>query len=563
MAKQLPCLPAELLSQIFLEVDPHTLYTSIRCLSREWKKQVEENLLKSEFESNRWRVGLRVTRKPKSGKQWRGGIVGSQGALAPGAEWEQIKSKVEAFNGGSSQEELDRAHGQAQERHTKLILERHGALEDELPAAMVGEPFSPLTHVVPLHFKCYKGDSAMLHFGTRSAEWHALFETGKEEGESSRLDLDFSIVWRFPGDGQSDDELDGWGVPDQENGWLSRFYCSDFDMTSNVEPFEIQEDVQQVLTTTPLARRVRQRQVILQQESSHPDISSKPTLEWSDQGHEYMSLCLSLGTEFFVRRSAQANLLMRRLEVEAEADKQRQSNGHKRERREMPSRIPSAISTPQRSNSSVANSPSCKSLVDPNNRLQGKRNASTAQSSGMTTPMTWSQGARTSSSSSSTPSYATIASTPTVGCLSPRGLVFRSKALPRIAKLQQDSQLYGRIRAPYPSTNVSGYSSVKHQSRTDDKRAEVMSSSSGSLETTMSSSSITSPTSDLSLSSSPRRHLLGHSSAPRACFSAQLYHSSPSSLALHWTARADSPNLFTRNMLHTSSIPITTWAWTR
>lgn len=38
---------------------------------------------------------------------------------------------------------------------------------------------------------------------------------------------------------------------------------------------------------------------------------------WSDKGHEYINLNLNLGIEFFVRRSAKANLLHRKLEEEA------------------------------------------------------------------------------------------------------------------------------------------------------------------------------------------------------------------------------------------------------
>ena len=60
----------------------------------------------------------------------------------------------------------------------------------------------------------------------------------------------------------------------------------------------------------------------------HPELQShleddtddeKRPLVWSDEGHEYLSLDLSLGMEFFVRRSARANQLLRRLEAEAVA----------------------------------------------------------------------------------------------------------------------------------------------------------------------------------------------------------------------------------------------------
>jgi hypothetical protein len=544
---ELPRLPAELLSQIFLEVDPHTLYTSIRCLSREWRKQVEENLLKSEFVTSRWRVGLRVTRKPKNGKAWRGGIAGQEGELAPGAEWIRIRREVEEAHHDATEEEKSEAMQRARDAYTHRVISRQGAREDELPDYLQEDSSSSLTHVLPLQFKAYNGESAMLQFGTASADWYAMFESEVEEaGEgsstsnnSSRLDLDFSIVWRFPGDGQDGSDGDGWGVPDQENGWLSRFYCSNFD-TSDAA---LQED-STVLHTTPLARRVRKRKLTLQPESCHPDLNpSDSTLEWSDEGHEYMSLCLSLGTEFFVRRSAQANFLMRRLETEAEA-------GEDRRRRRIggsSSSVSSTAPTPRRDLAASSSSSLRMSLTDPiTRRLQDKLTV-TACSSGLNTPNKSSGSEGMPSRRSEKATYASVASTPASGCSSPRGalLPMRLKGLPRIAKIQRKVVHNGSL-APFPSASTSGYSSVKHQSRVQDKYA--------------SSSAYT------SLPSSPRHNAAGssssHGSIPRACFSAHLL-ASPAVSPLQWTSTTPVGGPSSRTAIHTSSSPLTLWEWSR
>lgn len=546
---KLPRLPAELLSQIFLEVDPHTLYTSIRCLSREWRRQVEENLLKSEFATSRWRVGLRVTRKPKNGRAWRGGIAGQEGEFAPGAEWSRIRREIEEANQDASEDEKRTAVQRAQDAYTHSVESRHGAREDELPDFLQVDAASSLTHVLPLQFKTYNGESAMLQFGTASTDWYAMFESEVEEGgdgssnnttNSSRLDLDFSIVWRFPGDGQDGSEGDGWGVPDQENGWLSRFYCSNFD-TSDAA---LQDD-SAVLHTTPLARRVRKRKVTLQPESCHPDLNlSDSTLEWSDEGHEYMSLCLSLGTEFFVRRSAQANFLMRRLETEAEAgeDRRRRRNGGSS------SSVSSTAPTPRRDFAASSSSGPRKSIADPITRFQDKMTV-TACSSGFNTPSKSSGSEGISNRRSENATYASVASTPASGCSSPRGalLPMRLKGLPRIAKIQREVVHSSGSHAPLSSANTSGYSSVKHQARLHDKQNPA-------------------PVASTSLPSSPLHNAAGssssHGSIPRACFSAHLL-ASPSTSPLQWTAANTPAGPFSRTAIHTSNSPLTLWEWSR
>jgi hypothetical protein len=534
----LPHLPAELLSQIFLEVDPHTLYTSIRCLSREWKRQVEQNLLKSEFTTNRWRVGLRVIRKPKNGKSWRGGVAGQQGELAPGAEWHRILEDLAATTIDASEEERQAEMRRARADYTHSVLSRQGAMEDELPGSSLEDASSALVHVLPLDYRGYDGESAMLQFGTANTDWYAMFERGFEEGEnSSRLDLDFSIVWRFPGDGQDGSDLNGWGIPDQENGWLSRFYCSNFD-TSTAATADQDNEVKE-LHTTPLARRVRRRTVTLQPEFHHPELSpSSSTLDWSDEGHEYMSLCLSLGTEFFIRRSAQANFLMRRLETEAEAGEDR-----RRQRRDGSfSNVSSIAPTPRRDASSSNSSGPRKSFADPVARLQGMK-SSTENSSGASTP---NQSSGNEKGIAIT-SYASVASTPASGCSSPRGMLLsmQKKGLPRIAKIQRELDIQPGNRAPFPSASTSGYSSVKHQARVQDKEDYPISNTSESLP------------------SSPRQHLAtssSHGSIPRACFSAHLL-VSPSTSPLRWKdSKAGSSS---RTALSSSSSPLTLWEWSR
>ena len=75
-----------------------------------------------------------------------------------------------------------------------------------------------------------------------------------------------------------------------------------------------------VIRSTPLTPRSRRHA----QHPSFPnfgsadgeeeELGSSRQLTWSDEGHEYVSLSLALGIEFFVRRSARTNLLSRRLE---------------------------------------------------------------------------------------------------------------------------------------------------------------------------------------------------------------------------------------------------------
>ncbi len=73
---------------------------------------------------------------------------------------------------------------------------------------------------------------------------------------------------------------------------------------------------QQHQSTQQLRQRQQQQQ---QQDAAALDMLDyrhrlEEQLVWSDEGHEYVNLNVELGMEFFVRRSARANLLSRRLE---------------------------------------------------------------------------------------------------------------------------------------------------------------------------------------------------------------------------------------------------------
>lgn len=421
-------LPSEILSQIFLEVDPHTLYTSVRSLSRSWKQTVEDHLLAQEFRSGNWKLGLRVVRKPKVGARWRGGRVGGEGLEAPGATWHDVKGRIEDE---APEEDRERRLSEAKRAYADATLIRYGAWEDDLTPLeeeSSAEASHPLVHVIPLTFKKYDGASTTLQFGTKEREWHALFE--QSGSDSGRLDLDFGLVWRFPGDGQ---DHDGWGTPDAENGWLSRFYCSNFD----VRACEMADEERvYTLQSSPLARRIR---------SSVQQIpgQSQSSLEWSDEGHEYVSLSVSLGTEFFVRRSARANYLLRRLEIEAKADEERQNQSMT-----ISSVQATPVSTPRNGGSPATPALSRHLCVKRASSLQ--HNAGSAPSSGATTPL------RTFARS-----FAAVASTPPT----PVPKLSHTTAEPGNSRL-------GGSNAPLPSVHASGYSSVQHRPPVDGKEME-------------------------------------------------------------------------------------------
>lgn len=575
-------LPPEILSQIFLEVDPHTLYTSVRALSRGWKQCVEDRLMAAEFESGRWRVGLRVVRKPKMGAPWRGGRAGGRDVDAPGGNWNEVQNRViqRAQQQGLNEDQLVR---EARHAFATYVAARPDSLEDEMEPALSGQDSTydhgaPIVHTIPMQFKCYDRASTTLQFNTPNEELHALFEK-----ESSRLDLDFGIIWRFPGDGQ--DDAEEWGDADPENGWLSRFYCSSFD-TKKIEDTvaatkKLSGPVK--LRSTPLARRVR-RAITRTNEDEEEDeidagnasVDSSAPLEWDDRGHEYAALSLSLGTEFFVRRSARANHLLRRLEAEVESARKARRQA-KNGRSKMQSTLSSQCSTPYLRSPNRAlmavDASSSSSLEVPALRLN--QSLTTINSTKASTPSTGSvcSSGTCTPSTSNTPvwkldrsaSYAAIASTPPSIPQSRRGSSSNSGT--RILR----PVLFGTPKesvAPLPSVNASGYTSVQHQSLADGKEEEMKAEKeeymSGDVsilseEDSFDSGSMTRSSSSKGYAS--KVAISSHHSVPRCHFSARLVRIG--SQSKEWQGG----DRYGRNAMRQTVLPTRTsvaiWEWCR
>lgn len=588
-------LPPEILSQIFLEVDPHTLYTSIRALSRSWKDCVENRLMAAEFETGRWRVGLRVVRKPKMGAIWRGGRAGGRGIDAPGAHWNDVHSRVSQR---AQQQGLDEEHLVRQARHAFAtnVAARPGSLEDEMEPALSGQDQgydhgAPIVHTIPMQFKRYDKASTTLQFNTPNDELHALFEK-----ESGRLDLDFGIIWRFPGDGQ--DNAEEWGDADPENGWLSRFYCSSFDTKKLEDTDATTKKLSQSvnLRSTPLARRVRRAitRAVSEEEVDDDEItdeaetSADPSapLEWNDRGHEYAALSLSLGTEFFVRRSARANHLLRRLEAEVESARKARKQA-KKKRSNMQSTLSSQCSTPYLHSPSKALMPvdasSSSSLEVPALRLYQSFTAvnSASNSTRASTPSSGSvcSSGTCTPSTSNTPawklnrsaSYAAIASTPPSKPQSRRGSSSIGSSGTRILR----PILFGTPKesaAPLPSVNASGYTSVQHQSLADNKEEEMKAekdSESMIGDVSMSSEEDSFDSGSMTRSSSSKGYtskvaISSHHSVPRCHFSARLVRiGSQSRSAKEWQGG----DCYGRNAVRQAVLPlqtsVTIWEWCR
>ncbi len=305
-----PPLPSELLRQVFLYLDPHTLYTSVRLLSTQWRASVETDLLPTLFRERTWRVGLRVSRRARKvapGQQQQQQVQAPvptptpSSAPAPQAQGQgqgqgQARAPRETAEQRAARHRRQEADvealmtipGTTEEEVAALMREFRAASpsHDEAPqaspatgssalgastaapttssAAPVPEPVAvssndnaaggasgngPLVHFIPLDFTGYDRANASMTFGTGET-WHAIFSgfllpppdelgaagASEDSNNGNRLDVDFGLCWRFPGDGQEqevdhlrDDEARKaekyWGQPDAENGWLSRFYC--------------------------------------------------------------------------------------------------------------------------------------------------------------------------------------------------------------------------------------------------------------------------------------------------------------------------------------------------
>lgn len=501
--------------------------------------------------------------------------MGKQGDEAPGARWQGtldcIKSEKPSDDDDDAGDDrhLEREATRVREacaKHAENVLSRPGAFEDELSpldsASPSAEASQPLVHVVPLTFKRYDGQSTTLQFETGAHDWHAVFEHNHGDGsvsaDTGRLDLDFGIVWRFPGDGQGES---GWGVPDPENGWLSRFFCSSFDVNEVVGSggSHTNEEAECCLHSTPLARRLRR--AVRNQPDLAVTVSEEEqqttSMAWSDEGHEYASLSLSLGTEFFVRRSARANFLLRRLEAAAEADEERQQGNVEGVSRIKPRRrlmgdfaqTTSACATPTGTSSNASSGLLAllnKQRFYPGSSLSSSTSQSTT-SSGTSTPLPpW--------HTHNGRSFAAVASTPPANssCFDRRGPPSAppSRVLRQSSPSPSSQPRASGSSAPYPSAATSGYSSVRHMPLVDDKAAEeakqcqqqqLAPASQDSIEESNSEkrsdeSAASESSTPASCSSSSRNCTskgtgASHSSIPRARFTARLLRRSNSATA--------------------------------
>ncbi|SJX64158.1 uncharacterized protein SRS1_14812 [Sporisorium reilianum f. sp. reilianum] len=356
-------LPNELLRHIFLYCDPATLYTTVRSLNRAWKHTVEHDLIATHFANKDWRVGLRVTRKLPStlseeevteaqrhqadDELFRLNVLNRAGAREPfniNAQPRTVTHVIPLTFKTYDAENVSLRFDTDSTWHSLFQVaqpeshEEDAAPNNAAPANAVNDDSDDSSDDDD------DDDTDQQEAGTapapvtgqrqRQEDFGAAAARARARAESARLELDFGLVWRFPDDGQDADvyqikkgDADSWGQPDPENGWLSRFYCSNFDTVSSAAPSSAPSGTASpaVLQSTPLTRRMRSSRLHSSVERRMHDVVdddegfSPAQMIWSDEGHEYMSLDLSLGMEFFVRRSARANQLVRRLEAAAAA----------------------------------------------------------------------------------------------------------------------------------------------------------------------------------------------------------------------------------------------------
>lgn len=257
-------LPVEVLRHIFLRLDPHTLFTSIRSLNSHWQAVVQNDLIPYQFRTRRWKLGLRVSRHSLGSATAADGGQATTTTTAPSDQQQQPPPQPDARHIASRQEELKAKHA----ARTQRLLATPNVTEDQLdrlqaehdralstllttppstmtsppppppPTATTTTPTPPLLHVIPLTFQRYDSSTVRLVFSTER-EWHALFRSLREDGadgtsDQSWLGLDFGFCWRWVGDDVPTlpstgwEHIDAinreWGVPDEANGWLSRFW---------------------------------------------------------------------------------------------------------------------------------------------------------------------------------------------------------------------------------------------------------------------------------------------------------------------------------------------------
>lgn len=354
-------LPNELLRHIFLYCDPATLYTTVRALNRSWKHTVENDLIATHFANNDWRVGLRVTRKLPSTlteeevadaqrqqadeELYRLNVLNRPGAREPfniNAQPRTVTHVIPLAFKGYDAETVSLRFDTDSTWHSLFQVQPPDSDEEDAPPnnaapanAADEDPDSDDSSEDDGETEQQgNGPAPTVRRRQRREDFGAAAARARARAESARLELDFGLVWRFPDDGQDADvyqikkgDAESWGQPDPENGWLSRFYCSNFDTVSSAAPSSAPSGAASpaVLQSTPLTRRVRSSRLHSSVERRMHDVIdddegfSPAQMIWSDEGHEYMSLDLSLGMEFFVRRSARANQLVRRLEAAAAA----------------------------------------------------------------------------------------------------------------------------------------------------------------------------------------------------------------------------------------------------
>ncbi|KAE8232794.1 hypothetical protein CF326_g2168 [Tilletia indica] len=323
-------LPPEILSAIFQHLDPHTLFTSVRALSRQWRKEVETSLLPSQFASGRWKVGLRIASAAASEN-----AVPRPVHASGTSERAVMEAQIEAAN-AAVLDNPDLAIARLRD-----MLNTPGTLESQLP---LPGPRPPSIVTIPLSFVEYDRTTASLRF--TSDAWHAI--TNSSRNRSELLGCTFHIVWNEAGKNNLET-----AKPDPQNYWLTKFYLSQGD-SSAIAPEAIAHDgydspIPTKLVATPLAPRVlAARNTTASADESSPQLAASQTaapsttaaqsrlappnisassaaeppagpLDWSDASQQYLHLrTLALGIEFFTRPSARANLLTRKLEAERE-----------------------------------------------------------------------------------------------------------------------------------------------------------------------------------------------------------------------------------------------------
>ncbi|SPO29534.1 uncharacterized protein UTRI_04731_B [Ustilago trichophora] len=360
-------LPNELLREIFLYCDPATLYTTVRALNKSWKHTVEHDLIATHFANKDWRVGLRVTRKLPSTlseeevadaqrqqadeELYRLNVLNRPGAQEPfniNAQPRTVTHVIPLAFKGYDPENVSLRFDTDSTWHSLFQVAEPDSDQENGPANNTAAPANAAADDSDSDSDSSdedededadqqgngNGNAPANARRQRQEDFGAAAARARARAESARLELDFGLVWRFPDDGQDADvyqikkgDADSWGQPDPENGWLSRFYCSNFDTVSSATPSSAPSGAASpaVLQSTPLTRRVRRSRLHSSVERRMHDVIdddegfSPAQMIWSDEGHEYMSLDLSLGMEFFVRRSARANQLVRRLEAAAAA----------------------------------------------------------------------------------------------------------------------------------------------------------------------------------------------------------------------------------------------------